>query len=432
MDHAPPQIGFQRKAASWPFAPVTTDGLLNALRLLCVFVALAVSAPALTALGGHYEDSEGGFFGKIHPATYILLLTLFVVACREGPSRFAVSTLGRHPGATALAWSAGTLLVYDALFIKAPLSWLVDTFICPIAALLVFDRIGPGEVRRLSNLIHAIFLANALLALFEMASGWRLTPLVVNGELLESELRSSALMGHPLANAIMTGTYIVILACGGDRALPAWLRAALMALQMAAMVPIGGRAASVATLAILAVFALRGLGLVLMGKRFTRVAALAVLLIVAAAIAAIALAIDQGFFDILFNRFVSDARSAQTRVIMFELFSHFSWSDLLFGPDPQQLASLMWTEGTEYGIESFPLALCLTYGIVPASLLLLGLTLFAWDVICSTRRGTAVSLIFFFSVAATSLSLGGKTIALASVVIMTMALLRRDSRTIRS
>lgn len=426
MDHAPPQIAFQRETSRWRLPRLTSDGLLAALRMLAVFLALAVSPPALSALGSHYDESAGSFLGKIHPATYSLLVTLFVVACREGPSHFVASTVRRHPGVMALAWGAGTLLVYDALFIKEPLSMLVDTFISPIAALLIFDRIGSGDGRRLSLLLHAIFFANGLLALFEMASGWRLTPLVVNGELLENELRSSALMGQPLANAIMTGTYVMILACGGDRALPAWLRAALIGFQMAAMVPMGGRAASVATLAILTVLTLRQLGLILMGKRFTSVAALAVLLIIPAAAAAIAVAYDQGFFDVLIDRFISDDRSAQTRVIMFELFSHFSWSQLLFGPDQQQLRSLMWTEGTEYGIESFPVALCLTYGILPAAILLLGLALFAWDVIGSTRPGAAIPLIFFFSVAATSLSIGSKTIGLASVAIMNMVLLRRD------
>jgi hypothetical protein len=418
---------FQQPSGRWRLLRLTADRLLDILRLLSIVVALAVSPAALAALGSDYQEAEGALLGKIHPATYLLLATLFVLACREGPSRFLASTVSRHPGAAALAWCVATLLAYDALFIKAPLSSLVDTFVSPIAALIVFDRIGPGDGRRLSNVIHAIFLANGLLALFEMASGWRLTPLIVNGELLMDETRSSALMGQPLANAIMTGAYIIILARGGDRALPTWSRGALIALQLAAMVPMGGRAASLATLGILAVLGLRQLALLLMGKRFTRIAALAVLLMVPAAVAGIAVAYDQGFFDILINRFNSDNRSGQTRVIMFQLFSHFSWFDLLFGPDQQQLASLMWTEGTEYGIESFPVALCLTYGIATASMLMLGLAIFAFDVIRSTRSGAAISLMFFFAVAATSLSLGGKTVGLASIVIMNMVLLRREA-----
>jgi len=427
VDHLPRDIAFQPASGRWRLSRVTTDGLLDVLRLLSIVLVLAVSPAALTALGSDYQESQGTLLGKIHPATYIMLLTLLVLACRAGPSRFLASTVSRHPGAVALAWGVATLLAYDVLFIKAPLSSLVDTFVSPIAALIVFDRIGPGDGRKLSNLLHAIFLANGLLALFEMASGWRLTPLVVDGELLENETRSSALMGQPLANAIMTGAYIIILARGGDRALPTWLRGALIALQLAAMVPMGGRAASLATLGILSVLALRQLALLLMGKRFTRIAALAVVLIVPAAIAVMAIAYDQGFFDILIDRFNSDNRSAETRVIMFQLFSHFPWFELLFGPDQQQLASLMWTEGTEYGIESFPVALCLTYGILPASMLMLGLAIFAFDVIRSTRPGAAISLAFFFVVAATSLSLGGKTVGLASIVIMNMVLLRREA-----
>jgi hypothetical protein len=395
---------------------------LAVLRTLAIILALAVSGPALTKLGIHYDDSEGGALGKIHPGTYVLFLALALVFLREGVSRFIISATVDHPGALALAWSAGCLVVYDVMFVKAPLSALIDTFLCPIAALLVFDRIGAKETRWLTNLIHAIYVANAVLSLFEMASGWHLTPLIVNGELLTRETRSTALMGQPLTNAVMTGTYIVLLACGADRALPSPLRLALIALQATAMVPMGGRVASILTLLVVTILVLRETALIAMGKRFSVASALAAVIIVPMVVALVAIAYEQGFFNNLLERFAGDNRSAETRLIMFDLFPHFTWPELLFGPNQETLRSLMWTEGTEYGIESFPVALSLTYGIVPTFLLLMGLAIFAWDIVRSTRGGATLPLLLFFAIGATSLSIGAKTVGLAAVVMLNMIL----------
>jgi hypothetical protein len=275
----------------------------------------------------------------------------------------------------------------------------------------------------LAALLHAIFAANALLALVELATKWQLTPLVLDGVLIDDP-RSTALFGHPLENASTTGLYIIALAVGGGRDLPRPLRLAQMGLQLAAMIPFGGRAASVALLAVLAILLARQVAHALAGARFRPGDAALVVILVPLLVAGAIIAYDQGFFDILLARFVEDNGSARTRLTMFTMFQHFPWSDLLFGPDQKLLRSLMWTEGTEYGIESFPLALMLTYGIVPTLLLLAGLAVFLVDIVLRTRGRAAWPVLFFLAVAVTSLSIGAKTLGLGQLVALCLILLR--------
>ena len=71
------------------------------------------------------------------------------------------------------------------------------------------------DKRRAALIIHAILCANALLGLYEYLSGWRLTPYVAGTLLIEVDWRSTALLGHPLANASVTGSYALILGIGG-------------------------------------------------------------------------------------------------------------------------------------------------------------------------------------------------------------------------
>ena len=72
--------------------------------------------------------------------------------------------------------------------------------------------------------MHALLLLNATIGIVEFASGLRFTPLVAAGVVIEDDWRSTALLGHPLANASLTGAYILMLALGAGRDLPPLLR----------------------------------------------------------------------------------------------------------------------------------------------------------------------------------------------------------------
>ena len=135
---------------------------------------------------------------------------------------------------------------------------------------------------------------------------------------------------------------------------------------------------------------------------------------------------EAGFFDQFIERFFDDQGSADTRVEMFELFKHISWSELLFAPDAQQLATLRTIYGLDFGIESFIISFVLSYGIIPGIAFFTGLFLFCREVVRALRPGASWVLVFFFAVASTSVSLSAKTPLLAVLILMLLVLMRRS------
>jgi hypothetical protein len=400
--------------------------LLAGLALLVVAISLGVSSLTLLKLGINYGEAGGSLAAKIHPATYLLAVALVTrIILQRHPARFLIEAGASHRGTMIFMWIVASLLAYAAVNLHVPLSSLIDTFIFPIMALLLLDGIDERNARLLAFLIHAIFAANAILALVEMASGWRLTPVIALGvDLSVADKRSSALFGHPLGNAMLTGLYVTVLSVGGGRDLPSWMRPMALGLQLAAMVSFGGRLATVTMLGLLVLATLRTAMRVLSGQRFRISTAASVLGLLPLVIVALLGIYATGFFDQLIGRFVSDNRSAEARVVMFELIPRFPLFQLLFGPDQDLLNSLKWTEGIEFGIESFWVSFVLTYGAVPSLLFFFGFGAFCLDLARHSGKGAAWAIAYFLIVASGSLSIGDKTLAFGALVILAMILLR--------
>jgi hypothetical protein len=402
------------------------DGAVVFATGAAVLVCLGVSNMMLARLGVPYEVPGGSALSKIHPATYLAAAAFGLLALRRvDPVALARDLARHHPGALALA-AALALVQAQSAVVGLPSTMALDTLLLPILFLVLLTRIGPGAARVLAISVHAVIAANAALGLYEFATGLRLNPLVAAGVPLTGDWRSSALLGHPLANAVTTGAYVLVQMGGGGRDLPRPLRALALALQLPALAVFGGRAA----LLLLAVFAVATLGRGLVrtggGKRFPPAAVAIAALALPALGGAVALLLDAGFFDRFAERFLDDAGSAETRLGMFGLLAQIPTRELVFGPDAERVATLMRVEGLEFGIESFPIAYLAFYGLLVATPLLLALGLFARDLLRAARPGAGPALLFFFAVAATSSSLSGKTTLLGVFVVLLLLLLRDE------
>jgi hypothetical protein len=266
--------------------------------------------------------------------------------------------------------------------------------------------------------------ANALIAIFEFSTGARLTPLVAEGVTLVADWRSSALLGHPLLNALVTAAYTLIVIQGGGRDLRPVLRIGIVGLQLIALVAFGGRAATL----MLIVFG-GGAALVHLWQaiRLRRLDAATVAFFAAIAttvtVGLILLFMD-GFFDLFAARFAQDQGSADARVAMFGLLEQLPFSAFLFGSDPERVATLQRLDGIEFGIESFWVAFVAFYGIVIAIPFFAALAAFFLDLKRATRSPSGWTILFFVGVCSTSLSLAGKTMSFAMFVAMLLLLLR--------
>lgn len=404
------------------------DGRLPGLGLAIVAILLITISPlALVSLGFSYEDAGGSALEKVHPGSIAayLLLGLYGLFVRN-PLTGTINGLARHPGTFFFLVAIAFLMLHAIRVVVLPFTAFFDTFVTPVVVFFLFKDMHDGRARRFAILFHALMMLNSIIGIFEFATGWRLTPIVASGMVIEDEWRSSALLGHPLANASLTGSYIMTLALGAARDMPRPLTILAIVLAACGMIVFGGRASSLFLLVML--LALGGLRFlhILRGGRFNTRNMLAVLISMPVLAAVIFGLLEAGFFDRFIERFVDDRGSASTRIEMFELFKHMSLGELILAPDAAQMATLRSLYGLDFGIESFWISFVLSYGLIPGLFFFAGLLAFCRDVVRSLRPGGLWVMVFFFAVASTSVSLSAKTPLFAVFVLMLLVLMRRQ------
>jgi len=397
--------------------------VIATLFLVIVGLLFAVSGGLLWELHINYDGVTGAIASKIHPATYLAMLTLaLLIVARRNPASYLVELITKHPGTLAFLLATMLLGSYIALDGRKGITTVIDTYLLAIAVVLIATALDPRDLRRVEKLIHLIMAANATLALVEYALDHRFFPYRFEGMAFEWDNRSSALFGHPLENALITGAYIMALLAGGGAVLPRSLRAPAVLLQFAAMVPFGGRTALLLAAAMTAFWLVPRVVPLLRGKRvsllaFAAVAAIAPLLCLALGAATVG-----GFFDVFTERFVDDGGSAESRLAMFDIFDQLSLHDILLGGGADLIDSIRRTMGLEWGIENPIVRLLLYQGMIFTSFIVAGFVLFLWEIARSLRPGYAMAFIFFIIVINSYESISNKSASLArfSILMLTM------------
>lgn len=411
-----------------PIVPPQTR-LFNGLLLAVVVLFLTVSPFLLDLLGWAYASPGGRFFEKIHPATWVLLLTLLLSASARGNPISELITAAHQQPAVMIYVAAVMMLIVQAIFVlRQPFTAYIDTFLAPAVVFLLLHQITEQRGRRLALLIHSLFLINALIGIAEFLFGFRLTPFVIEGVEFESEWRSSALLGHPLSNALMTGSYVLALALGAGRELPLFVRLGVFVVTALSMAVFGGRAAMLVLMIALLLIAIKTVFQILGGRRFDVRSVWFLLIFIPVAVVGFLAIYDAGFFDRFLGRILDDEGSAGTRLAMFQLFRHLSWYDLLVGPEPSHLATYTTIYGLDLGIESFWIAMVMVNGLLVAVPFFAALGLFCWTVARSAQTVPALWMFAsFFAVASASLSLSAKTPDFALLVLMILVMFRASS-----
>ncbi len=418
------------------------------LALLATFAAVvgifAVSPIALEARGIAYVDAGGGFFSKFHPATPIAL-TAFLMRCLASrrPVHLAWRLTTGDEGVLLLL--AGTIVaaVFAAVVDKTPVTPLVDTFILPGLIFVLLRDLDRRTASLLAALVALVLVANAGLAIVEFVHGGHFiqveAPAGVTNDPTKAnavfswkaemamDWRAEALLGHPLVNGLVVGSFLLCLAAPGADWIPLLLRVPLIGLQLVAMLCFGARTAMVLSFLAVGWFvAVQVTAAIERGTRFhPRQAALVVLAagIVAAAVLLLAYS---GLLDRTLERFGNDAGSATTRVTMFSLFGPISYHDLFLHPDKDLVATLQRVYGLEFGIESSWLGMALTYGIIVTAIVTAGILAFLRSVLRACGRGALIVSLFYLALVSVSASLSGKTTTFAMVVALIVLFLRKD------
>ena len=315
-------------------------------------VLYAVSGSMLWSVDYNYDGLQGSPLTKLHPFTYFVFAALLWRAMRNGaPFAFAADKLRRRPAAVGLFATSMLLVIVTVLRAGPGMAGFIDTFAGPAAFALLLDDFDEKDLQPLAVALHVLMTINALLGLAEFASSTLLFPYRQDGIAHLEDTRSTSLQGHPLINAALTGVYVMCL-MSGAKSLPVWLRALLIPLQFAALVVFGGRTAIITALAFTPFYAIYYAFRALRRRRVSLLAAAAFCAALPLAVLLVAVALRSGLADRLLMRFVDDNGSAATRVIMFDMLGPFSYSELLVGPDIEQVESLRRHFGLEQGVEN--------------------------------------------------------------------------------
>lgn len=414
--------------------PGTTDArpvpgshrVISVLLKTVVALLFIVSGGMLWELGLNYDGISGAPASKIHPATYVTVFTfvLFVLA-RRHPGSLMPKLISRHPGSLVFLVATCAVLLFVVVSRRPGPAGLVDTFILPVLLVWILAEQSSGAIRGLETMIHWLLTCNALLVLAEFIGGIQLFPYRFEGELL-IDIRPNGFNGHPLTNAVVTGTYIAALLGGGGSQLSWSLRGALILLQCAALAASGGRTAIVLISAMTAFYLLRHAFGLLTGRRLDlgcwAACAVALPLIAVGFVALNA----SGFLDAALARFNYDDGSAQARMQMFEMFSYLPIRDVLIAPDVEMVNSVRPTQGLDLGIENPIIRFVLYQGVLATAALVIGFVLFIREFVQTLRKGYGLPLIFFLSTIMSFESLSSKSTLLAKFVILLTVMFRRE------
>ncbi len=393
----------------------------GALALLLLLL-MGVSGGLLWVLGLNYDGITGSAAAKIHPATYLAVALFGWTLLRAGnPVIPAALALNRRPAAVLMAACGVLLLVVIMARGGTGLAGSIDTYVLAgLVPILLADR-DAGTMRLLESVFHAVMLANAVLGLVELGTGQRYFPFRFDGLAFETDTRSAALQGHPLGNATMTACYVLALASGGGRLAPP-LRAAMIGLQLVALVTFGGRSATVTTLALGGIYGGFALDRLMRGGRIPLAGAACACFALTLLPVAVAVLAGVGFFDTLLGRFVEDGGSANARIEMIAIFSQIPFRDLLLGPDLSLLASLRRINGLEWGIENSIVSNLLYNGILVTGLLIVAIGLYLAEIARHARAGVWLPILAFVILVNTFEGLAGKTTMLAKFGLMLIVL----------
>lgn len=407
-----------------PLAHAVVGGLF----LVIVFLLFAVSSGMLGALGINHGGITGSVVSKIHPATYLAFATLAVIiVARRNPASFFAKLITRQPGTLAFLIAILMLTAYIVFDGRKGIATIFDTYLFAVAVALIVTEVDACDLGRAERLIHVLLAANAALALFEYAIGYRFFPFRFEGVELEWDMRSTGLSGHPLENAQLTSIYIMALLAGGGLSMPPSLRAPAVLLQLAALVPFGGRTAMLLTLAMIAMWLIPRVLRLLRGGRISLLTLASIAILVPVLPLAIAGFASGGFFDVLLIRFTDDSGSARTRLEMFEVFRQLSAHEILLGASPDMIDSMRRTLGLELGIENPIVRFALYQGVIFTGFLTIGLVLFLAEILRRLRPGYGMALLSFVVIVNSYESISNKTVALAQFVVLMIAMFHKPA-----
>lgn len=414
------------KHVAVPKAVLSLDTMVAALLTLTVVALLTLSSSILTNWKIHYLTSGGNFLEKLHLATYLSCLAFGLLLLRGGDPIGQINRIFSDSKLILVYLMCWAYLAIQMFVLDRPFTVIIDTFLLPVIICLVVWQLPLRYLRAPVWAFHAFMLLNVFIGFYEYFSGHRIVPLTLGAVVVFGEWRSAALLGHPLTASGIVGAYVMALALRPALIPQTIVRLPILALSLASLMVFGGRTALVTVLLLLGGIAAARMLNLLRGGRTTLPAAIATICLIFAGAIVIFAALDQGIFDKMLLRFSSDKGSAMARLATFNMLSHFSWSELILGPETVRVNALQAQLGLNYGIENFWISCIVQFGLVHTILITIGLGCLFAEILLRSHPAAWAVLLLITVIAASSVSFSSKNIQLAQFVALILLLLPRD------
>lgn len=393
------------------------DAAVTGLMLLAIVSIFAMSSAMLTNWHIHYLTNGGGFYEKLHPATYCVFGAGFLLMVRNGDPFGEINRTLSQSRLIMIYLFCWVCLLLQMFVLGRPFTIIIDTFLLPVVLCLVIWRLSAAQKRWLILALHAAILLNVMLGYYEYFSGHRLIPLTLGSVVVLGEWRASAFLGHPLTASGVVAAYVLAMVLRPALCPPLVVRLPLITLSLGSLMAFGGRTALMTVLAILSALALVEGFKLLRGKRTSLPVAIMALCLLFVFAAGIFAALNLGIFDKMLLRFSSDKGSTLARYATFNLLSHFDWQELLLGPNPVRVNALQSQLGLNYGIENFWVSCIVQFGAVHTALLTLGLVCFFIEIMKRSSLAAWAIVLLILLIAASSVSFSSKNIQLAQFIV---------------
>lgn len=404
--------------------------------LVCLFgffLHIILSDPLLNALGFHYSADEGRFYEKIHPGTYFIFLSFFMLLASGSPLRQLARFFREQK--TAFLLLTVCLLAFAYMMLRSGsqgIGFMIDTHMTVPLCAIVLAYTPLSYCKRAVGLFIAVAAFNSVVGLVEAFGKFRLFSFdPAWGVLKEHYFRASALRGHPLNNAMFTVVALFVMLAMRWPAAPKILLTFIFA---ASLIAFGSRVAIIFGLGGLAFYSILALRGTIKSGRMN----MARLLIAITCAFLLPLGLVLIFYLPLENpmgeRLLAMAQwehSADSRRLVFRAFDYINSADILFGMSMERVHSVASQLSSSVGITDIEnpwILMLMRLGIVMFAVWLLSTVVFIFQLIRSKPLALQLAIVAYFITASTSNSFGRKDstylIMICAIMCASAALLK--------
>ncbi|VVQ02156.1 hypothetical protein PS914_04177 [Pseudomonas fluorescens] len=388
---------------------------------LSVFLGCTISSHALENFGINYTSEGGNPLLKIHLYTYLLTIIFVSVTLNSGIKNL-ITPLGKIRHAWLFMTFSALWLIAFGLYRNgmSGMAYTLDTLMAPLLCIPLATRLSLKQCTSFLKLLSILLLVNSCIALIEFSLKQRVWDVEFSN--FGIFFRSSALMGHPLNNALILTSLAIMLSRYSRIGITFYLIISSLAL-----FAFGARAA---TAIFLSATFITFLWIIknkkIRNSQITKIKiALAPLIVIGIFGLVSYLMLFTNIFDRISSNLFVDA-SAMTRLDAWSIIDAMTENEILLGANSDLANNVADVIGVSV-IENYLIGWVFSFGIIGCGLLIIAFLTLLFRLFSLSDFYGRIAIASFFIASLGNNSLSSKTPALFLVLFAVTLLIRINS-----